>query len=330
MKRLLGFLTLVFCLGFFNAEAFASCGTAYCPLNTHKHLNTGGLEVSVSREYINQNQIFVGSEKSFIGAISEHHDEIQTINERTTVKFQYGLSNALGVNLELPFVHREHSHIHNHMGVPIHESWNFSGFGDMVVTGQFGFNLGQSEKAAALSFLAGAKLASGVTDATNAEGDRAEITVQPGSGSTDLLFGFNFRKPLFTVGSAAGDVHSFLPVILGFTYQLNGEGKEDFRFGDVVQAHLGTEYQILPRATLLFQGNLRYQQFADVGTTREPKENSGGTWIYASPGLGVQFSDAFSGFTYVQLPVYRNVHGIQQVSKMNLLFGLSANVNLLK
>ncbi len=328
MKRLLWFLTLVFCLGVFKAETFASCGTAYCPLNTHKHLNTGGLEVSVSREYINQNRIFVGEEKSFIGAISGHHDEIQTINERTTVKFQYGLSNALGVNVELPFVHREHSHIHNHMGTPIHESWNFSGFGDMVVTGQAGFNLGQSEKAAALSFLAGAKLATGVTDAANAEGDAAEITLQPGSGSTDFLFGFNFHKPLFNVGSAAGDVHSLMPINFGVTYQLSGEGKEDFRFGNVAQAHLGTEYQILPRATLLFQGNLRHQTFGEEDGSQD--DNSGGTWIYASPGLGVQFSDLFSGFTYLQLPVYINVHGIQQVSKMNLLFGLSANVNLIK
>jgi hypothetical protein len=240
------------------------------------------------------------------------------------------LTDGLGLNVELPFIHREHSHIHNHHGTPIYESWNFSGFGDMIATGQYGFQFGQSEKAAELSFLSGVKFATGVTDAKNAEGDEAEITLQPGSGSTDLIFGMNFRKPLFNVRSAAGDVHSLMPITFGVSYQLMGKGKEEYRLGDVAQAHLGTEYQILPRATLLFQGNLRYQQFADIGLTHEPKENTGGTWIYASPGLGVQFSDAFSGYTYLQLPVYINVHGIQQVARMNLQLGLSANVNLLQ
>lgn len=119
-----------------------------------------------------------------------------------------------------------------------------------------------------------------------------------------------------------------MPVILGLSYQVNGEGKENFRFGNVFLAHLGTEYQILPRASLLFQGNLRHQDFGEEDGTQD--DNTGGTWIYASPGLEVQFSDAFSGYTYLQLPVYINVHGIQQVARMNLQLGLSANVNLLE
>lgn len=327
MKRFIFLFSILGVLGF-ASRLEASCGTASCPLNTHRSLKKGGLEVTLNREYINQNQIFVGSEKSFVGAIPEHHDEIQTINEKTTLKFSYGLSDALGLNVELPFIHREHSHIHNHMGTPIYESWNFSGFGDMLATGQYSFSFGPSEKAAELSFLAGAKLATGVTDAKNAEGDQAEITIQPGTGSTDWIFGLNFRKPLFSVGSAAGDMRSLLPVIIGFSYQLNGEGREDFRFGDVFLAHLGTEYQILPRATLLFQGNLRHQRFGEEDGSRD--DNTGGTWAYASPGLGVQFSDAFSGYTYLQVPVYINVHGIQQVAKLNWQMGLSANVNLLQ
>jgi hypothetical protein len=98
--------------------------------------------------------------------------------------------------------------------------------------------------------------------------------------------------------------------------------------GNTLLVSLGTEYQLLNHLNILLQANGMFRDFADVGSTGEYPQNTGGTWIFLSPGLNLRLSDSFSAFGYVQLPVYLNVHGIQQTSKFNLQFGVSADMNL--
>jgi hypothetical protein len=310
------------------ADAVASCGSASCPLNNHRYLKSGWLQLGLTHEYINQDQVFVGSDKAFVGAIMRHHDEVQTLNERTVLDLQYGISDGIGLNLYVPFVHREHSHIHHHQGEDLWESWNFSGLGDLIVTGQYAFLTPSEPFGAYLSLTLGVKLPSGITDAKNVEGEEAEVTIQPGTGSLDGIVGLNYRQTLFSVPTLSG-AYSALPLAIGVSYQFNGKGTYDYRFGNSLLTSVGTAYQFADRATLLFQANGRFQGFADVGMTGEPREDTGGTWIFASPGLSVQLSEPFSAYGYVQLPVYQNVHGIQQTAKVNLLFGISYNLDLL-
>ena len=113
MKRLVVQLVL---LAMVSYEALASCGSASCPLNNLRFLGAGFFRFSLSREYINQDQIYVGSQRSFVGAIPYHHDEVQTINERSMMDLQVGLTDRLGVTIDLPFITRQHSHIHHHQG----------------------------------------------------------------------------------------------------------------------------------------------------------------------------------------------------------------------
>lgn len=306
----------------------ASCGSASCPLNSFRYLKSGWLHVGLTHEYINQDRIYIGTNKSFVGAIGYHHDEVQTINERNALQLQSGISDRLGVNIEIPFVNRQHSHIHHHLGEDVWESWSFSGLGDMVVSGQYSVLLPESDFDPYLTVLAGVKLPTGITDIKNAEGEEAEASLQPGSGSTDGIFGVNYRQPLASIQMLSGD-YSELPLIAGFTYQINGSGTNGWKFGNTLHAHIGTSYQFSHRATLLLQFNGRFQDFADIGATREPGENTGGTWIYASPGLSLELTEDISGYAYVQVPVYQNVHGIQQTSAMNIQLGFSANIGLM-
>ncbi|MBI1807903.1 MAG: hypothetical protein HYR76_12730 [Ignavibacteria bacterium] len=106
------------------------------------------------------------------------------------------------------------------------------------------------------------------------------------------------------------------------------QSKDDYQFGNAFHAHLGTSYQLADHANVLLQVNGRFQNFADVGSTDEPGDNTGGTWIYFSPGIGLQLNDALSSVVYVQVPIYQNVHGIQQTAKFNLSFGLTYNFDL--
>ncbi len=52
--------------------------------------------------------------------------------------------------------------------------------------------------------------------------------------------------------------------------------------------------------------------------------------MFISPGLSVQLFDAFSVYSFVQIPVYQNVHGIQQASAFNIQAGISTGINLVR
>jgi hypothetical protein len=292
-------------------------------------MKAGWFQAAFTHEYINQDQIYVGSQKSYVGAIRQHHDEVQTINERNVLQVQAGLSGRIGLNAEIPFVSRQHSHIHHHHGEDLWESWSFSGFGDMVFSAQYTVLVPRDEFDPVVTLIAGVKLPTGITDAKNEEGEEAEVAIQPGSGSTDGIAGVHYRQTLFSVPTITGE-YSALPLIAGVSYQFNGKGTYDWRFGNSLLVHVGTAYQFVQRASMLFQINGKFQGFADAGTSGEPRANTGGTWIFASPGLRVDLSDAISAFGYVQLPVYQNVHGIQQTARFNLQFGLSASVGLVE
>ncbi len=308
--------------------SLSSCGSASCPLSLHRFLQRGMFQVSLAYEYIDQDRLYLGSSRSFIGAIPEDHDEVQTVNQRTLFTLQAGLLENLGLTVELPFVHREHSHILNDGGTPRWESWNFGGLGDVTVTGQWTALSGSSEFSPHLDFLFGVKAPTGVTHEKNAEGEEAEVTVQPGTGSTDLIIGAGFRKTVLSVPTLSGEF-SALPLIADVSYRVNGRGTYGWQFGNVFLASAGTAYQFVPRASLLFQVNARVQGFAAVGLTGEPRENTGGTWIFASPGFSVQLNDTFSGYAYLQFPLYQNVHGLQQTSAFNLQMGITASTSLL-
>lgn len=306
-----------------------SCGAATCPLNTYRSLSGGWLSVGISHEYILQNQIYVGSSRSFVGAIAGHHDEVETLNEKNTLQLQLGLSERLTAELSIPFVHREHSHIDHAEGANRWESWDFSGLGDIVLNAHYVlFQSDSSQFSPIVALHGGIKTASGVTGLRNAEGEEAEVTIQPGTGSVDGFAGVEYDQNILTLPTPSGK-YAALPLRLGVAYQFTGKGTYDYRFGNTLLAHVGTAYRLLDRMDLLLQVNGRFQDFADVGFTDEPRANTGGTWIFVSPGVGLKFSDALAGTAFVQVPAYQNVHGIQQTAGFNLFLNLSYSFDLM-
>ncbi|MEW6195588.1 MAG: hypothetical protein AB1521_10580 [Bacteroidota bacterium] len=314
-------------------NTFAGCGSATCPLNSHRYLSEGWLQLSIAREYINQDRIFLGSSLSSVGAFrqaGQEHDEVQTINQRDILQLQYGITERAGLNIELPFISREHGHIN--LEENKWQSWNFNGLGDLILSGQYALTLPSSVFEPYLSVLLGVKLPTGVTNIKNAEGEEAEVTIQPGTGSYDIIVGANYKQAVISVPTISGSLYSELPLIIGATYQANGKGKDDWRFGNTLIVSVGTAYQFVQRASLLLQVNGKFQQKADVGNVNPadvPPGNTGGNWVFVSPGANIQVTDAISAYAYIQIPAYQKVNGIQQTARVNMQFGLSANVGLL-
>jgi len=125
------------------------------------------------------------------------------------------------------------------------------------------------------SLVAGLKLPTGLTTGQNVEGEKAEVSIQPGSGSVDATFGLVVSHSLISIQSVSGDYVS-LPVTLNLAYRINGEGTDGWKFGDVAFAHVTTKYRFIDEASLLFQLNGRFQKKAHPGETGEPGENTGG------------------------------------------------------
>ncbi len=305
----------------------ASCGSATCPLNTLKSLQSGWMSVGYFHEYIDQNQIYVGTNRSHVGAIPYDHNEVETLNERDVIQLQAGLSQNIGLSAAIPFVHRAHSHIDQVNGW---EHWDFRGLGDIVLTGMFVVIPSDRQFAPAVSVSAAMQLPTGMTGAKNGAGETAEVTIQPGTGAKAGIFGINYQQAIASVPALAGGVYSTLPVTASATYQMNGAGTNGYRFGNSLVASIGTAYQMAEHASFLFQVNAKLQGYADPGATSEPRENTGGTWVYASPGLHIEINDNLSAQGFVQIPVYQNVHGIQQTAPFNLQFGIAADLDLLE
>lgn len=49
--------------------------------------------------------------------------------------------------------------------------------------------------------------------------------------------------------------------------------------------------------------------------------NSGGIWVYVSPGFIVKFNDSFNVFTQGDFPIYQNVNGHQLTTSYLLRVG---------
>jgi hypothetical protein len=313
----------------FSGAIYANCGAASCPLNNHHYLKAGWMQIAYLHDYINQDQIYKGSNKSFAGASTGHHDELQTINERQVIQVYGALSDRLSLDFELPFISRQHSHILHEAGEDIYETWRFNALGDVVLSGHYAFLFPATVFEPYLSLTLGIKMPSGITDIRNDQGKEAEITIQPGSGSADLLIGLNYRQTFLSVPAISG-AYGALPLIAGITYRHNGKGTQDWQFGREFHFHIGSSYQFLNKLNVMLQFNTRFQGMSHAGgSSHEHAENTGGLWIYASPGLNVRVNDTLSANAWIQLPVYQNVNGVQQTSKFNLNFGLTTDINLL-
>ncbi len=307
--------------------ALGSCGSATCPLHYHRFLTSGLLQVNINHEYINQDRIFMGTDPSHVGAVRYQHDEVQTVNRISVLQTRLGITERIGMRLDVPFIARNHSHIHHHKVGDDWETWNFSGVGDIEIGSQYVVLLPESESGTYLSAVAGLKLPTGLTTGRNSDGEKAEVSIQPGSGSVDGTFGLVVSQSMGGFQTLSGDYVS-MPVTLSLSYRINGKGTDGWKFGNTVFAHVATSYQLLDEASLLFQMNGRFQRRSEVGTTGEPGENTGGSWVYISPGFEFHFLERVSAFAYVQIPVYQNVHGIQQTSSHNLQVGITTDIDL--
>ena len=296
--------------------AAASCGSAFCVLNTQwdtqgLHSEPGRLRLDLRYEYVKQDQLREGTENISIDQVTdEEAAELQTINRNWVATIDYSINDRWSVSAAIPVVKRRHSHIEDPAGAAEFESWDFTRAGDARILGRYKLESARPTDSVGLQF--GAKLPTGSHTIANADGKPAERSLQPGSGSTDLVVGgfYAYRPQTRGLGG-------FAQVL----FQKAVETKDEFRPGDQLTVTGGLSYPVSDAATLLFQVNFQ-RKGRDTGENAEP-DVSGGRFVFASPGVSYSLTPDTQVYGFVQLPLMRDVNGIQLVADRALVAGLT-------
>src|SRR5204862_3752544 len=129
--------------------------------------------------------------------------EVKTVNRNLFATIDYGFTPEWGMSVVIPYVDRFHEHIHNHMGEQLIEQWDFHDLGDVRVQGRWQTVVAADQARASFAGVtAGLKLPTGKRDVANDEGEVAERTLQPGTGTTDFVAAAYYRQALPLTGSS--------------------------------------------------------------------------------------------------------------------------------
>ena len=309
---------LLSCATLAAPAALATCGSAFCTVNTnwdaHGAWAEPGWRLDLRYEYIRQDQPQTGTDRISVGQIPKHHDEVFTKNRNWLATADYTFDADWGVSFYLPYVDRSHEHIHNHMGGKLLEQWDFNSAGDARVIGRYRLATFEDKEpslgTAGLYF--GLKLPTGRIDVRNGDGDLAERSLQPGTGTTDALLGAYYARLLpmkdlswFVQGLAQAPLNT----------------RDGFKPGERVSFDVGLRFNPTDQWALMLQLNGLYRG-RDSGVNAEP-DDSGGKSLFLSPGVSFAMTKDAQLYAFYQQPLYQYVNGVQLVARNAATVGLS-------
>ena len=300
--------------------AAASCGASFCAVNSNWTSESAMAEakhaLDVRYEYMNQDQPMHGSRKIFAGQVPSHHDEVGTENRNVVFSYSHNFGKRFGVTISGGVGARDHVHIHNHHGARIVDTWDFARLGDVRVLGRYQtLAVANPAKPANAGVTFGLKLPTGKFDIANERGQKAERSMQPGTGTTDVILGGYYHQRLTVLGASW---------FAQAQYQQALNTRANYKPGAQLGLDLGARKSLGGNVGLLGQLNYVYKR-SDSGSEAEP-DSSGGSFLYASPGLSYALTSKMQLYAFYQVPVHRHVKGVQLTANRALVVGLSGQL----
>jgi hypothetical protein len=269
--------------------------------------------LDVRYEYVHQNQPRSGSDRIAFGQIRRHHDEVSTVNRNLVFTYSHMFNAEFGLSVSAPVVDRDHFHVHNHRGAQVPERWDFTELGDVRVIGRYQLpEAGEPLMPSAAGFTFGLKLPTGKTKIANENGDMAERTLQPGTGTTDAIIGAYYHQKL---------PQSNASWFAQAQYQHALNDHDGFKPGSQFGADLGYRHGVTDNLGALVQLNFLVKR-RDSGANAEPGD-SGGRTVSLSPGLSYAVSDRVQVYGFIQKHLYQRVNGVQITADKALVVGVS-------
>jgi hypothetical protein len=295
----------------FVPQAAQGCATCGCTLSADAAMGysaSAGWRLSLEYDYIHQDQLRSGTQS--IATVPDGNElERETLNRYLTAGVSYSPNAAWNLNLLLPYVIRTHSTYGSYdstQPLPALSSSRSSSLGDLKLIGSYqGFlpthNLGVQ---------LGVKLPTGHYgtavdfDAGPNAGTPLDASLQPGTGSTDVILGAYYYRAI----SQNFDAFINGQFQAAVKHRMDQPGN-DYRPGNATSVSFGLRYEGSPRWVPQLQVNLLHKS-PDTGALADV-QNTAGIVAYVSPGITAQVSARLQLFGFVQLPVYSNLYGIQ-------------------
>jgi hypothetical protein len=305
------------------AQTTRACATCGCTLSADAAMGYStepGWRVNLEYDYLHQDQLRNGTE-----AVSSVPDgtelEHDTLNRYFTVDLNYRPNTDWNIDLRVPYVVRTHStygEVYAAEPLPELSRSESSSLGDVKLIGSYqGFLPGHN-----LGVELGVKLPTGRygTAVQFSSGPKAgtplDASLQPGTGSTDVIVGAYYYRPVsenfdFTVNAQ----------FQGAVTHKQDEPGNDFRPGNSLNLSVGLRYDAHPNWVPQLQLNLLHKN-ADQGALADIPDTVG-TVLYVSPGLAVRAGRQLQVYGFAQLPVYSNLDGYQLFPRYTVSVGLS-------
>src|SRR5690349_2042028 len=124
--------------------AGASCGSAYCIVNTDWSSQGAWIEPGARFDFhyesIDLDQPRTGTRDIAVGEIPRDHDELVTRNRNWVASGDWSFAGPWGIGFSIPYVDRHHEHLHdNEDGTKELETWDFRQLGDARVMARYDF-----------------------------------------------------------------------------------------------------------------------------------------------------------------------------------------------
>ncbi|HUI99430.1 MAG TPA: hypothetical protein VLY46_04300 [Usitatibacter sp.] len=302
-----------------------------------------GVRVSLQYDYIDQDQLRGGtgtvSPAQVVNDPTTGELEHRTLSRYLTVGVNYSPDAQWNVGVLLPYLVRDHSSYTDTTSAPFDDSQldpsnlsssRSSSVGDVRVIASYqGFlpthNLGVQ---------LGVKFPTGRYGGPNADGtgtvgrdpvvfssgpsagELLDTSLQPGTGSTDLIVGAYYYQ------AVSQDFDAFVngQFQAAVATKLDQPGA-DFRPGNFGVVSVGLRYEANPRFVPQLQLNVSRKSH-DQGALADTQD-SAGTVAYISPGMTVSATPGTALYAFVQLPVYSRLDGYQLFPHWTASVGIS-------
>ena len=304
-----------------------------------------GWRASLQYDYLNQNQLRTGSHAVSSAQVAGINDaggdqevEHDTINRYTTFGLSYAPSVDWNLRLLVPYVDRGHStygtatnpitadqlsgstitglgdmrFIASYQGLLEEKSLGFQ-IGLKMPTGNYG---GPNVDGTGIVGRHPAAFSSGPLSQNASPGNLVDTSLQPGTGSTDVIAGIYYHR------AVSDNFDAFVngQFQAAVAHRLDQRG-EDFRPGNTLTTSIGVRYEAQPGFVPQLQLNI-FRKSADQGALAD-NADSAGTIAYLSPGVTLSVTSKLQAFGFVQLPIYGHLVGYQLAPRWTASAGLS-------
>jgi hypothetical protein len=318
-----------------GAWACATCGCTLSADGAMGYAVGSGWRLNIEYDYINQDELRGGTGAATPSEVVDNPSnpalgggeiENSTLNRYFTIGIGFSPSVSWNLDLRVPYIERNHTTF-GQQPTPYTAAETapdqlsgarVSGLGDarFVVSYQgllpehnlglqWGIKLPTGSYGTKVDFNSGPGVGTPLDD-----------SLQAGSGSTDLIVGAYFYKP----------------ISLNFKVFVNGQFQaavisaqrqpgSDFRPGNNGTVSIGVRYEADPRFVPQLQVNL-LRRDADQGALADTTDTAG-TVAYLSPGATIKVRDRMHLYGFMQLPVYSNLSGYQLFPRWTASLGMS-------